>query len=202
MRQDYDLTQPARHAPPDANTPPTNNKASVWKSPSEMMHDLGFDPNTGDLTPLQFLVAVMNDDVDKLYRQEKKREMMRKKGIGMNYRVECAKTASRFMHMAQPQVTVQTAEEDDFHRKLEDNIRQGNDRFIRKKMIIETVERVSPDMPLPAASYPPVFSDEPTPQSDGHDPQPIPQPQDLEAVVVAEGLDPEGNMDYNPDEHD
>lgn len=203
MRQDLDLTQPPKQIP-HANTPQRDKTNVLFKSPEDMMVEMGFDPETGNLTPLQFMLAVMNDDVDKIYRQKKKREMMRTKGIGMNYRLDAAKTSSRYMHMAQPQLTVGSRDEDDFHRKLEDNIREGNDRYIRKQMIIETVERVSPDMPLQDASYPPVFSEGGTQENGSTQAFDASQVMKGDTLIIEqEPLPPaEGNMDYNPDEHD
>lgn len=145
--KDVDLT---KH-----NTGMSNDKADL-RSPAYVMRSLGFDP-LDTLTPLQFLVAVMNDDVDKIYRDPAKREKMRKKGITMPYRIEAAKTASRFIHMAMPSVHVTADTETAFGESLAKAIASGEQRVRTKRVILETIEQISPDLPLPEASYPPAF---------------------------------------------
>ncbi len=179
QRQDYDLTQPPRISD---NPPKTRNTKAELRNPAEMMRDLGFCP-TSSMTPLQFLVAVMNDDADALFRQEKKRNMMKGKGIGMNYRLEAAKTAAKYFHMAQPQINIQAQSESKFADELQQAISKGDMRVEKQTVILETVERISPDTPIAGASYPPAFAH-------------------IQEDVIEHDIDAEGDTDYDPDRDD
>ena len=139
--------------PPDMRPVP-----SAYRSPAQMMRDMGFAPDK-NMTPLQFLIAVMNDRADLLYKQEKKRNMMEGKGIGLKYRIECAKTAAKYMHMQMPSVQISEDASGQFAENLAKSVARGEERVRTRQMIIETVERVSPDLPLEKPSYPPAFSD-------------------------------------------
>ncbi len=179
--EDYDLaTQPARLS----DNPPVVRfgRPGGLRDPEQIMRDMGFCPNK-NMNPMQFLIAVMNDDTDKLYKQEKKRNMMRGKGIGLNYRITCAQAAARYMHMALPQVQIQAQSEGKFADELAEAVSKGNMRVERKTVIMETVERVSPDLPIPDASYPPAFAE-------------------IQGQVIEETLDMEGSTDYDPDRDD
>lgn len=177
---DFDLSVASRNSENPAIV--RRGRPGGLRSPAELMRDLGFCPDE-NMNPMQFLIAVMNDDVDKIYKQKNKREMMRKKGIGMNYRITCAQTAAKFMHMAMPQVQIQAQGEGKFADELAKAISAGEMRIDRKTVIMETVERISPDMPLPDASYPPAFAEL--------------EPAVEEATILAEG-----DTDYDPDRDD
>lgn len=151
-----------------------------------MMRTMGFDPNT-TMTPLQFLVAVYNDDLEKIFRNETKRKDAESRGgIGLSYRVEAAKTASRYIHMEMPKVSI-SDDTGNFGESLAQAARAGNERLRTKTMIIETIERISPDVPLPEASYPAMYgqNSEKVINEDGS--------------VAGETLPPEGDKEYNPD---
>lgn len=177
--KDYDLTQPPRISD---NPPKTRNTKAGLRSPAQMMRDLGFCPSTS-MTPLQFLVAVMNDDADALFKQEKKRNMMKGKGIGLNYRLEAAKTASKYFHMAQPQINIQAQGDSKFADELQAAISRGDMRVEKRTVIMETVERISPDTPIAEASYPPAFAH-------------------IQGEVIEYDIDAEGDTDYDPDRDD
>lgn len=180
QRKHFDLSVPAKHS----DNPPITRRGKPGgiTSPAEQMRDMGFCP-TADMTPLEFLLAVMNEDVDRLYKQEKKRNMMRAKGIGLNYRVDCAKTAAKFMHMAMPSVHITDASEHKFGDDLAAAISEGNTRVEKRTIILETVERISPDTPLAPASYPEAF-------------------KTIKGEIIEEDLNAEGNTDYDPDRDD
>lgn len=193
QREDIDLVT-SRRSNKD-NRPEMPNLTADQRSPAAMMRAMGFDPCSGDLSPLQFLCAVMNDRVDMIYKDQKKKERAEAKGgLGLSYRIECAKTAAKYLHMEMPKVTFQSGEDQTFGAKLSDAITSGNERVRTKRMIIETVERISPDEPLAKASYPPIF--------DGS--EQINKPDPIEGHIVGNaddlGLNPEGDMEYNPDD--
>ena len=187
---DFDLTLPPRQS----DNPPIvrRGKPGGITSPAQQMRDLGFCPDK-NMNPLQFLIAVMNEDVDALYKQKKKREMMRGKGIGLNYRIDCAKTAAKFMHMAMPSIQINKDEGGTFGENLSKAIVQGNKRVQTRRIILETVEEISPDMPLEDAMYPPVFQE-------GIVGRIIDDDQALADDIL--GIDPEGDMEYDPDRDD
>jgi len=177
---DYDLTIPAQHS----DNPPITRRGKPGgiTSPAQQMRDMGFSP-TSNMNPLEFLVAVMNEDVDRLYSQKKKRNMMRAKGIGLNYRIDCAKTAAKFMHMAMPSIQINSSHETKFGDDLAAAVAAGNTRVEKKMIILETIERISPDMPIADASYPPVFTN-------------------IHGTIVEESIEAEGDTDYDPDRDD
>lgn len=180
--KNLDLTRDRRRA---ENAPVRTDIRAVYRSPAEMMRELGFDP-TRNMTPLQFLVAVYNNDMEAIFKDEKKRNQTAAKGgIGLSYRMECAKTAARYFHMEMPKVQI-NEDNGNFGESLTKAAMAGNDRLRTRQVIIETVERISPDMPLPDASYPAIYDQQkPVINQDG--------------TVAGEVLNPEGDKDYNPD---
>lgn len=182
----YDLTK-ERPNGRQPNSPPMTNERSDYRNPAAMMRDMGFDPNT-TMTPLQFLVAVYNDDLEKVYRSEKKRkEVEDKGGIGMSYRLEAAKTATKFVHMEMPKIQINEGETSTYGDKLVQAGLAGNERLRTRQMIIETVERISPDAPLSEAIYPPIYNQKPEHDDAGR------------ILLDGEYVKPEGDKDYNPD---
>lgn len=180
QRQDLDLSQDPRKS---ENAARLGDDPSTFRSPAAMMRSMGFDP-TKTMTPLQFLTAVYNDDLDLLFKDEKKRTRYKNKGgLAMSYRIEAAKTASKFIHMQMPQVQIQKGSSG-FGDELAAAAAKGGERIRTKRVILETIERISPDVPLPPASYPPVFAD-----------------IQGEVIDMPEGS-ADGDMDYNPDEDD
>lgn len=152
-----------------------------------MMRAMGFCPSK-NMTPLQFLIAVFNDETALIYRDEKKRKKTDDRGgIGLSYRLEAAKTAARYMHMEMPKIQINT-DEGNFGESLTRAAQQGNERVRTRTVIMETIERISPDVPLADASYPPIYGQ--------HDAVVI----DEKGMVEGEmELNPEGDKDYNPD---
>lgn len=187
MREDRDLTTENRRT----DNPANGTEPAEFRSPAAMMRQMGFEPNSGDLTPLQFLCAVMNDRADLIYRSEKKRKSAEVRGISIKHRVECAKTAVKYMHMQMPSVQYTKSEDDEFAKKLEKAVAGGQERVRTKRVILETVERISPDAPLADASYPTAFDPNDKPRNVSHH-----IVDDNEMVM---DLDPEGDMEYNPD---
>lgn len=173
----YDLASAPhsnRHPPVKCDTP------NDYKSPAVMMRELGFAPDKY-MTPMQFLVALMNDDLALIFKNEKRRKNMENKGgIGLSHRLEAAKTAAKYMHMQMPSVQIQKGEDNSFGNKLAEAVASGNERVRTKRIILETIERISPDVPLPPANYPAAFGG-----------------TEIEGRVV-EG-NPEGDTEYDPD---
>lgn len=130
---------------------------ALYRDPDEIMRLLGFKPGK-DLNPLQFLLAVANDDLGKIYKNPSKRRTMQAKGgIAISLRASCAKTAARFIHLEMPKISFETSSKDDFAGALAGEIEKGKERVKMRRVIIEQVEQESPDAPLAAASYPPAF---------------------------------------------
>jgi len=181
QRVSHDLSREPRRIREQGQTvsiQPNASKADT-RSPDDMMRQMGFDP-TKKMNPLQFLLAVMNDDLEVIFKNEKRRNRMEGKGgIAMSYRIEAAKTASRYLHMELPKITVSKDDKGGFGDSLSQAINQGNERVRTRRVIIEEVERISPDIPLAPASYPPA----------------------LEGVIECQDDDDmaEGDMDYDPD---
>lgn len=149
------------------------------RSPDDMMRQMGFDP-TKNMNPLQFLIAVMNDDLDLIFKNEKRRLRMEGKGgLAVNYRIEAAKTAAKYIHMELPKVTMTQDDKNGFGESLTNAITQGNERIRTRRMIIEEVERISPNIPLAPASYPPAFQDD--------------------VIEADDDILAEGDTDYDPD---
>lgn len=178
QRKDLDLST----HPDDSDNPARLGRTpNEYKSPADIMRAMGFDP-TGTMTPLQFMVAVYNDDLAKIYRDEKKRKRTEDQGgIGMSYRVECAKTAAKYIHMQMPQVTIAKDGDANYGNDLAKNIAKGGERIRTKRVILETVERISPDMPLPPAQYPPALAEH------------------IEGRIIDIEPSAEGDMNYDPD---
>lgn len=149
------------------------------RTPDDMMRQMGFDPSKY-MNPLQFLLAVMNDDLEAIFKNENRRRRMEGKGgIAVSYRLEAAKTAARYTNQELPKITV-TKDDSGFGESLSDAISQGHERVRTRRMIIEEVERISPQIPLAPASYPPALEDV------------IDQVQDEDDMA-------EGDTDYDPD---
>lgn len=184
----YDLTtEPYDGRKSGKNIPEMPRMKADERSPAAIMRAMGFNPNS-TMTPLQFLVAVFNDDVDKIFRSEEKRKLTKDRGgIGMGYRVECAKTAAKYFHMEMPKVTVDETGSG-FADNLQKAVLSGNERVRTRRMIIETVERISPDARLEPANYPPIYEN-----------ATIREPTEGEIMVDGELLNPEGDREYNPD---
>lgn len=179
QRKDYDLSKEPRKASVRIDTDFTRADAT---SPAAIMRQMGFDPNQY-MTPLQFLVAVMNDDIDRIYKNEKRLARMKSKGgIALSYRIDAAKTAARYIHMEMPKVSIENGGSEKFGTELAQRIASGQERVRTKRVILETVERISPDIPLPPASYPPSF--------------------EIEGQIIEEEPEAEGDTKYNPDTDD
>jgi len=181
QREDHDLSQDPRELRRDGkDAPKLSDGVQVGiRSPAAMMREMGFSP-TSNMTPLQFLVAVYNDDLEKVFKNEKRRTRMEGKGgIALNYRIECAKTAAKYLHMEMPKVTI-ADDAGGFGESLSKAITDGTERVRVRETIIQTVERISPDVPLEPASYPDAFSNE------------------AQREEFAD-IDAEGDTDYDPD---
>ncbi len=179
----YDLSQDPKEARRDGIAAPSLQTInSDRKNPEDLMRQLGFEP-TKHMTPLQFLLAVMNDDLNAVFKNETRRKRMEGKGgISMQYRLDAAKTASKYIHMEQPKMQVASATETGFGQELQKQISSGVSRVIQRETIIREIERISPDIPLAPASYPPEF---------------------LASIVEQDDQDlMEGDMDYDPDRDD
>ena len=124
-----------------------------YRSPADMMRQMGFDP-VKYMTPLQFLVAVLNDDADMVFGRspDAKKERYKARGIGMSYRVQAAKTAAKYLHMEMPKVEYHSSADQEFGQGLQQAIRKGEHRVRTKRVILETVEEMAPDMP-PAPGF-------------------------------------------------
>lgn len=179
QRKSFDLSQEPRELRRDDKQSPdlVHGVNSDRRDPADMMRQMGFDP-TKNMNPLQFLIAVMNDDIDKLFKNEKRRKRIEGRGgIAINYRIEAAKTAAKFIHMELPKVSIQKDEGDGFGDSLSNAIAQGNERVRTRRVILEEIERISPQIPLAPASYPP----------------------DFQEAIEETDMDAEGDMDYDPD---
>ncbi len=122
QRIDYDLSVEPRKTD---NSPILPHTISDQTSPAAMMRQMGFDPSK-NMTPMQFLVAVMNDDCEKIFKNEKRRKrMMDKGGVAMSYRLEAAKTAAKYMHMEMPKISVSKTDEAKFGDELERRVASG-----------------------------------------------------------------------------
>jgi hypothetical protein len=164
---------------------------SDHRSPAMLMRQMGFEPND-TMTPLQFLVAVMNDDLEKIFKNPTRRKRYEDKGgIGLTYRVECAKTAAKYLHMQMPSVQISEEGSGSFGNQLAKAVTEGNERVRTKRIILETIERISPDMPLPEASYPPAFGKHVTRTEMNY----------IDATEQ-ELSNAEGDTDYDPDRDD
>lgn len=162
QREDLDLTREPREARHHGHeAPQLPHDKSESRDPVNLMQAMGFSP-TKHMTPLQFLLAVVNDDIHAIFKNEKRLKRIEGRGgIAINYRIEAAKTAAKYLHMEQPKLSVQKNEDAKFGDELSSNIAKANERVQRRTTIIETIERISPDVPLAAASYPPVFDQVP-----------------------------------------
>ncbi len=180
QRKSFDLSQDPIELRRDGKKAPdlSHGINSDFRDPADLMRQMGFDPSK-NMTPLQFLIAVFNDDTDLIFKNEKRRNRIEARGgITLSHRLEAAKTAAKFLHMEQPKVSVQNNESGGFGDSLSNAIAQGNERVRTRRVILEEIERISPQIPLAPASYPPDFQ---------------------EAIEQNEVLDAEGDTDYDPD---
>ena len=93
QRKDYDLTKDTDKTdnPPEA----LSHDDSRFRSPAALMRQMGFDP-TSSMTPLQFMTAVYNDDLEKIFKPGKRLETYKSKGgIALSYRLERPNTFTR-----------------------------------------------------------------------------------------------------------
>lgn len=178
QRKDLELSVDGQHARNSGlPTPKLDSVRSDNRIAVDLMRQMGFEPNEY-MTPLQFLLAVMNDDVDLIYKDETKRARAKGKGgMALSYRIEAAKTAAKYMHMQLPSVQITNQAEKGFGEELSNAIAAGTHRVVHRETIIREIEQISPDIPLAPASYPPDFLD-------------------------AEYTTGEGDMDYDPDRDD
>jgi hypothetical protein len=154
-RENIDLTQQQK----DLGIRTIDASRSDNRSPSDMMRQMGFDPNK-NMNPLQFLIAVMNDDLELLFKNPKRRARYEGKGgLALNYRIEAAKTAAKYLHMQMPALIIAKNDEGSFRDALTQNLLDAEDRVSNKEYILSKVESISPDIPLEPASYPPDFID-------------------------------------------
>lgn len=187
---DRDLTSNKNGQVRQKNAPRFGERPAEIRDPRAMMRQMGFEPDKY-MTPVQFLLAVANDDLDLVFKRETKRKMTEARGgISLAYRIECAKTAARYIHMEMPKVSI-TDETGNFGDALQRASSAGVDRVHRRTMIIEEIERISPDMPLAEANYPPHL---------GIGNRPV--VMDNDGVIEGETLNPDGDTGYNPDEDD
>lgn len=182
QRINYDLSKQSKEAMKHGQKAPKLDKIySDRKDPLDIMRQLGFEP-TKHMTPIQFLLAVMNDDLDTIFKNPSRRERMeRKGGIAMQYRLDAAKSVAKFIHMEMPKMQITSQADKGFGEELASAINNGNDRVVQREIIIKEIERISPDIPLAPASYPPDF---------------------IDAEIVEEEDIIEGDVNYNPDEDD
>lgn len=164
------------------------------RSPAEIMRENGLDPHK-HMTPLQFLMAVVNNDVESVYKSEKKRaEIDAKGGFGIGSRIECARTAVRYFHQERAPEKVADQADSGFAQQMADALAGGNHRISMREVIVENAYKTSPDMPLPDASYPPAFDPNPTVEREA-----VPS-QGGQALTPEYELPPaEGVTDYDPD---
>ena len=99
----------------------------------------------------------------------------------MQYRLEAAKTAAKFIHMEMPKLQITSQQEKGFGEELSNAIAAGSSRVIHRETIIREIERTSPDIPLAPASYPPDF---------------------IDTDIIEPGDVTEGDLDYDPDRDD
>lgn len=159
--ENYDLSRDPNKLRQTGKTAPNllHGARADRRDPADIMRQMGFDPSI-HMTPLQFLIAVMNDDLDAIFKSKKRRNRMEGKGgFSINYRIECAKTAARYLHMELPKITLQQEETTGFGESLSEAIALGNERVRTRRMIVEEIEQISPDLPLAPASYPPIFQE-------------------------------------------
>lgn len=184
---DIDLTGNNGSAAKRNSGRPISAENTAHRSPAAIMRSMGFEPSK-HMTPLQFMIALYNDDVEAIYKNPiRLAKTQRLGGIAIGYRLEAAKVAARYMHMEMPKVTF-NEETSVFGDKLAEAQASGDDRLRKKTMIIETIERISPDVPLDSANYPEMYGFNPPTRVANE-----------EGIIEGEILNPEGNKDYNPD---
>lgn len=146
-------TKPGAYAPrPDPMRTPSDDR-----TPAQMMRAMGFDP-TKNMTPLQFLVAVYNNELGLIFKNEKRRILTETRGgIALSSRIEAAKVAAKYMHQQLPNVTILDETKGGYGEGLSSKVAKADERVRTRRVIIEEVDRISPQVPLPAASYPPDF---------------------------------------------
>lgn len=160
QRKDFDLSTDPRELRRDGKEAPVlaHGDRSDQRTPEAMMRQMGFEPSE-NMTPLQFLIAVYNDDLDKIFKDEKRRSRMKTKGgLALSYRIEAAKTTAKFLHQEAPKPTAIDTGGEQFAAKLEQAMAEGNLRITQRETILERVMQIAPDVPLAPASYPPDFA--------------------------------------------
>ncbi len=161
-REKYDLSQDPCEIRRDGGKAPNmlHGQQAEARSPYDMMRSMGFDV-TYKITPLQFLIAVMNDDLDIIFRNETRRKKMEAKGgIGLSYRLEAAKTAAKYLHQELPKVLLTDDKNNGkFGDGLTKALAEGNERIRTRRVIMEQIEHISPDVALEPASYPPALQE-------------------------------------------
>jgi len=174
-----DKRKPNRHLRPDIP-----DGSVTAHSAAEMMRLMGFDP-TSHMTPLQFLVAVINDRTDLVYKNESKRNMIELKGgIGISYRVLAAQTAVKYMHQEMPKLQVNINPEGKFADALSKSLARAEQRVYDRAAIIDEAGRFVVEVPLGEANYPPVFKE---------------GAEDFPGSESLNGTNAEGDTNYNPD---
>lgn len=195
MVKDYDLTKERNGMAKTHDMPQLSNSSSQAQSPDEMMRILGFEP-TQYMNPLQFLLAVMNNDTHAVYSDPTKlRNANCKGGFSIKYRIECAKIAARFMHMAMPKLNINSNADSKFSHDLQRAIADSNHRLLNREKIIEHVHATKPKgSELEPAAYPDVFKPESIRSASPY------------RQTVADGVEIEvvagdaGEVGYNPDD--
>lgn len=183
QRKNLDLSQADR----EKSDISFGDTPAEYRSPAKMMQDMGFDPKS-NMTPLQFLTAVINDDLEAIFENQKRRDNYRKKGgIGLQHRIECAKTAAKYYHSQMPSYSITKGDDDKFGDELAKAVSKGEQRVRTRRVTMEVIENISPDVPLQPASYPDAFDTE---------------KNDIVYDMTETGDFNVGDTDYNPDDEE
>ena len=144
--------------------PVTNCKTGVLSNghaarPAQLMRDMGFDPDA-NITPLQFLTAVVNDDIDLLFKHGVKGNRLKAKGgLGISYRLKAAEVAAKYFHEAVPSLKVTANADAEYSKALVDALMRGNARVEMRPVLLQQINNISADVPLARASYPPALQE-------------------------------------------
>lgn len=163
------------------------------QSPAAMMREHGLNPHEY-MTPVQFLIAVFNNDIAKVYPgqsgEKKRAELEKKGGIGIGYRIECARAAAKFIHRELQADKGDDGAQSTFAIEMQHAMSKGNNRIRMREVIIEQAHATGPQEELPPASYPDAFRPE--------EARPMAQ---QEARLIAHEMVPEaaGEVGYDPD---
>ena len=129
------------------------------RTPEQMMDAMGFAPSK-NMTPLQFLLAIVNDRTDLIYKSDSKRKRVDANGgISIQYRIEAAKTAARYIHQMMPQIQITKDAGSEFSKELAQALSAGQMRVRSRSVILETVSKSGQELLPDPASYPPVFAE-------------------------------------------